>query len=66
MGIEIRRRRVTLDEVREELDRFEERYGVPTERRLEVFDEDDWCFSEELDRWSKLHLMWTLGHEERC
>ena len=64
MSIEIRHRRVTLEQIRDELDQFEERYGVPSERREEAFDTDDRCFNEELNRWSKLYEMWASTQDD--
>ena len=47
--------------IRAELDAFERRYGVPSERRFEVFDDADRCGDEELVRWSELYDIWRTG-----
>lgn len=65
MAIEIRHQPLTPEQIREELDRFEERYGLPSNRRLEAFDADGRCDSSELDRWSDLYLAWTLVQQGR-
>ena len=55
------RRRVTIGEIREQLDALEERYGVPSNRMLDAFDADQRCANDDLDRWSKLYHAWMRG-----
>lgn len=62
MGIEARRNTLTPEQVREELDQFEERFGVSSENRREAFD-DDLCDSDELARWSALYRMWQRSQQ---
>jgi hypothetical protein len=65
MGLEIRHRRRTPEQIREDLDRFEERYGVSRERRFEVFPGDGRCENDELAGWSKLYHAWKLVQQRR-
>ncbi|QBI20770.1 hypothetical protein ER308_15160 [Egibacter rhizosphaerae] len=55
-----RRREISREELRGELDAFERRYGVPSERMVEVFrttggDLDE---TEDFHRWQQLHAAW--------
>ena len=52
------RQRLTVADLRAELDALERRYGVPSERRLEAFADTEPCESAELARWSALYEAW--------
>ena len=55
------RQRLTVADVRAELDALERSYGVPSQRRFEAFPGDDRCGEEELVRWSELYHIWRTS-----
>lgn len=61
--VEIRRRPFDIDAARLELDAFEAKYGVPSERRDEPFYSPCGCWTEtdEWRDWDFLYTAWTIA-----
>lgn len=55
------RAQLTVEDLRAELDAYERRYGVSSERRFDAFPASGRCDDTDLVAWSELYHLWATS-----